>query len=449
MTGINVHVSVTDEAVREIAEQVSQAMRRRLPRLGGTTFDIVRGVEMYRGHLGISVPSLEMSLQDAAQRPSDGGGAPNDVGVYVLKFDGRPVYVGQAINLRKRLQEHYGARKSSEIIGDNREKLTVELHLAGSSDAAQSLEAKKIDEFKTNIDDGGWNKRIERPLSVMPDAGRRISGNIAMGVISDLALFSVGGAALEVRDAWRNPGEMSLADRCVRLVRAIWNRFLASVKERSLRELGAEAITAVAAVLTAPLKMAATAVERIVATLRRLWMDFVAGKLKTLEDVVSAGLKAVFAVASAGVALAVESQLAPLFAAAGPVGDILAALCAAVAAGVMIVIGNRSIDHIVRSLFALFRGPEIARHRRQEIEAFCAEAVPGLVMGRHNLEALVETHLAEREELYSCTFADLKSARDTGDIDSFISALNKLSLLSWRTFDEFDRFMQSEEPLRI
>ena len=459
MTATVAHASVTDEVVREIAEQVSQTMRRRLPRWGGTAFDIVRGVEMYRGHLGISVPSLEMSLQDAAQRLSDDGGAPNDIGVYVLKLDGKPMYVGRAIEdrpgqatrgLRKRLQEHYrGASSSSELIRDNREKLTAEIHVAGSSDAAKSLEAKKIDEFKTDIDSGGWNKRIERPLSLMPDSSRRITGNIALGVMSDFALFSVGGAALEIRDAWRNSNEMSLADRCARLVRAIWERFLASVKDRSLRELGSEAIAAVATVLTAPLKMAASAVEKIVATLRRLWMDFVAGKLKTLEDVVSAGLKAAFAVASVGVALAVESQLAPLFAAAGPIGDILAALCAAVAAGVMIVIGNRSIDHVVQSLFAFFRGAQVARRRRQEIEAFCADVVPQLVAGRNHLAALVETHLARRETLYSFTFADLDSARDSGDIDGFIGALSKLSPLPWRTFDEFECFMQGEEPLKF
>ena len=174
--------------------------------------------------------------------------------------------------------------------------------------------------------------------------------------------------------------------------------------------------------------MAATAVEKIVATLRRLWMDFVAGKLKIPSDVLSAGLKAAFAVASVGVAFALESPLAPLFATAGPLGRILAALCVAGLAGVMIVIGNRRIDHIVQSPFALFRGPQVVRCRRQAIAAFCAEVVPQLVAGRDHLAALVETHLARRETLYSRTFADLQTARHSGDIDCFMRSEAPLNI---------------------
>ena len=210
-----------------------------------------------------------------------------------------------------------------------------------------------------------------------------------------------------------------------------------------------EAITALASMVTARLRMAAAAVEQIVQVLHRLWMEFIDGKFKTPADVVSAGLKAAFAVASVGAAAALEAQLAPLFAAAGPFGDVLAALSAAVVAGVMIVLGNRGIDYVVRSLFALFQGAETARRRREEIEAFSAEMLPRLVADRARLKALVETHLSGREALHDHTFADLRSARDTDDIDGFIGALNKLSPLPWRTFDEFDGFMLSEEPLKL
>ena len=454
-----IRASVTDEVIREIGEQVSQTMRQKLPKWGGTPFDIARGVEMYRGHLGKSVSSSEMSLRDAVRLSPEEGGASHGVGVYVFKREGKPVYVGRAIEdrpdqatkgLRKRLQEHYrGASTSSEKIRSHREELTVEMHYAGSSDAAKSLEAKKINELKTDKDNGGWNKKIERPVSFVPDSARRVAGNITTGVMTDLALFSVGGAAMEIREAWHNPEDMSLLDRCARLVRAIWEKFLASVKDRSLREIGAEAIAALASMVTAPLRMAAAAVEKIVEVLRRLWMDFVDGKLKTPADVVSAGLKAAFAVASVGVAVTVETQLAPQFAFAGPLGDVLAALCAAVVAGVMIVLGNRGIDYIVRSLFGLFQGAAIARRRREEIEAFCAETLPRLVADRECLKALVDTHLAGREALFDRTFADLRSTRDSDDIGGFIKALNELSPLPWRTFDEFDGFMGSPEPLKL
>ena len=445
-------VAVTDDIIREIGEQVSQTLRRRMPRWGGTAFDLTRGVEMYRGHCGVSIPSSEMRLKDAVQKELGNGGAPNEVGVYVLKLDGKPRYTGRAIEdrpdqatkgLRKRLQEHArGDKNSSERIRNHREVLTVEFFATGSVDAAKALEARKIQELGT---DEEWNKREEKAVSAAPDAARRATSAIATGVVSDLAVFAVGGAAMEIRDACRTPGDMPLLDRCERLVRAMSERLAVSLKDRSLREVGAEVLTGLASVLTAPLRMATAAVEQIVEVLRRLWMEFVDGKLKTLADVVAAALKAVFTVASVGVALALEAEFTTLFAAM-PFGEILAAVSAAVVAGVMIVVGNRAIDHIVRSLFGLFQGADIAKRRREEIEAFCAERIPQLIADRDHVEALVETHLADREALFASTFADLRSARDRGDVDGFLNGLHKLNqaygkTLPWRTHKEFDDFM--------
>ncbi len=447
--------SVTDDVIREIGEQVSYAMRKRLPKWGGAAFDIARGVEMYRGHLGISISASEMGLQDARSE------APNEVGVYVLKHDGKPVYVGRAIEdrpnqstsgLRKRLQEHARGASSNDI-REHRENLTVELYPTGSADAAKSLEARKIEELKTERDNGGWNKRIERPLSFVPDSANRAVGAVAVGIISDIAVFAVGGAAMEIREAWRNPGDIPVLERCKRLIRAIWQRLLAALKDRSVREIGSEAITAAVSILTAPLRMAAAAVEKIVESLRRLWMDFVAGRLKTPADVVAAALKTVFAVASVSVALAVEAKLTPLFAGI-PFGDILAALCAAVVAGVMIVLGNRAIESVVMSLCRIFEGAAAAKRRREEIEALCAEILPRLVADREKLQSMVDSYLAGRQALFNRTFIDLEATRNENDMDGFIAALYRLNvaygaLLPWANFDEVDNAIRSPKPLKF
>ena len=448
-------VSVTDDVIREIGEQVSQTLRRKLPRWGGTPFDVARGIEMYRGHCGIAMPSSEMRLKDAAAKLPEDGGAPNAPGVYVFKVDGKPVYVGRAIEdrpdqatkgLRKRLQEHArGANTSSDDIRNHREALTVEFYSTGSTDAAKALEARKIKELGTHKDDGGWNKRMEEAVSSVPDAARRTVGAVVTGVTSDLAVFAVGGAAMEIREAYRDPCDLPLLDRCVRLVRAIWERLLVSLKDRSLREVGADVLTALASVLTAPHRIAASVAASIADLLRRLWMDFVDGRLKTPTDVVSAALKAVFTVTCVGVTAALEGEFTALFAAV-PFGEILVALSAAVVAGVMIVVGNRAIDHIVRSLFAMFQGAEMAQRRREEIEAFCAAAIPQLVADRNRLDALVETHLADREALFAYTFDELRLARNGNDMDGFLNGLQKLNqaygkMLPWRTPKEAYDFM--------
>ena len=457
--------TMTDDIVREIGEQVSQAVQKKFPRWGGTAFDIARGSEMYRGHLGISISPREMSLQDVANMASKDGGAPPDVGVYVLKLDGDPKYVGRAIEdrpgqstpgLRKRLKEHArGADTSSKDIKKHREEVTVEFYPAGTVDAAKSLEARKIEELATTTEHGGWNKRHEKAVSIVPDVAKRTGMNIATGVASDLALFAVSGAAMEIRSAYRDPNEMSILDRCKRLLQAIWERFKASVKDRSVREIGSEFIVGAASILTAPLKMATAAVERIVHVLRRLWMDFAGGRIKTLTELVSAALKAAWVVASVGIVSALEVEFIQLFSWAGPVfGEMLAGICAAVVAGVMIAVGNRSIEWVVKSLFGVFQAAARARRRREEIEAFCNEMLPRLVEDRERLEALVTTHLAERRIMLTSTFEDLRATREAGDIDGFLQGLQRVNeaygkALEWQTFGEFDQMMEIGSSLKM
>ena len=442
-------VSMTDDAVREIGEQVSLALRRHFPKLGGTPLDFTNGILLYQAHLGISVSSAEIRLQDASER------APNEVGVYEFKHKGEVVYVGRAIEdrpsqstkgLRKRLEEHArGAKTSSQGLDKyrNDKDTTVELYRTGSDAAAKNLEAELIDKH-----DPLENKRKEKTDSsgVVKDASKRIIGNIISGVASDVAVFACGGAAWEIRDAYRNPGTTSLLDRCERLIFTIWERIKASLKDRSWREIGSEVFTGVVSALAAPLKMATAAIEKSVSVLRRLWMEFVDGKIKSLDDLIAACLKTLVAFASVVVAsTTLEAKLSQLMAAI-PGGEVLAAVIAAVVAGVMIVIANRSIDGIVRTLFVTFSAGTIARRRREEIQRVFEEAIPRLIEDRERLQALVDGHFTEREVLLDATFEDMQSSRKNQDFDGFHKSLITLNkaygkVLPWTSFDEFEEFM--------
>ena len=498
-------VSVTDDVIREIGEQVSLTLRRKIPRLGGTPFDVTRGIEMYREHCytfgnlqairtnrdgsanrsekqlaGKSFEELDAADQrrrghvayttdDLAERkPDDSLFKKNpEIKKYAVKNHPETDVVrisrdrSVSAQQHKNYQDPRAAVKAFmkdldndefKVPSDQYTGVCEELDKDIAKGGQKGKEAESIKEIlvRSNVSaNQARSPRREVARQALEDASKRTARNVADGFISDipdLAMFAVGGAVVEIREAYRHPGDMPLLDRCIRLVRAIWERLLVSLKDRSLREVGTEALTALASVLTAPLRMAVSAVERIVDVLRRLWMDFVNGKLKTLADVIAAGLKAVFAIASVGVATALELKFQAVFGTIPIVGQILPALCAAVVAGVMIVVGNRSIDHIVRSLFSIFQGAEVARRRREEIEAFCAEQVPRLIADRNRLETLVETHLADREALFACTFADLRSARNGNDVDKFLNGLQKLNqaygkTLPWRTHREFDDFM--------
>ena len=485
--------AVTDDVIREIGEQVFLTLRRKMPRWGGMRFDVADGISLYRGHLRAQgvyfgahfdinrnrytksgsinkkpelVEGQALEIIDVADRNARGEAvertANNDPQTDARGVDADGVRISiQHTRLAGDTSAYF--RKFKEDIENDQFVVPSERFDGVRRDLEKRIrkggkdkrDAERILQGLRKGPQSGDSKRphtalAKRQVQELANQAKASVGRSAVatatGVASDLAMFAVGGAAMEIREAYRHPDDMPLLDRCVRLVRAIWERLLVSLKDRSLREVGNEAITALASVLTAPLRMVTSAVEKIIDVLRRLWMDFVDGRLKTPADVVAAGLKAVFAVASVGVATALESEFETLFGTVPVAGEILPVLCAAVVAGVMIVVGNRAIDHIVRSLFAMFQGAEVARRRRDEIEAFCAEQVPRLIADRNHLDALVETHLGDREVLFTCTFAELASARDSNDMDGFLNGLQRLNqvygkTLPWRTHREFDDFM--------
>ena len=478
-------VSVTDDVIREIGEQVSRTLVGRLPgKLRG--LDLHSGIGMYESHL-LTYSNLEgiRHNKDGSLNKSTDKQVPGksfeELDAHARRRERKEVYTTDELaRIKKADEDHPLFKENPDLVALAKENHTqtdlVEIgpdgkivtyqhkNYANVDSGIKAMQkdsdndrfvvpADKYDEYVEKLEakiaeggsDAGKLNKIKEGLEKSPikssqahssrktllstavaDAGKRAAGNIAVGVVSDVAVFAFGGAVSEIRTAYRSPGELTLMERCERLLRTILDRLRLVLKDRSLREVGSEVLLAIVSALAKPLKLARKAVERIDDVLRRLWMDFLSGKLQTVADVVSAGLKAVYAVASVGVAIVLEQTLSPYLEIV-PGGGLLAAVIAAVVAGVMIVVGNRSIDHIVRSLYGMFQGAEMARLRREEIEAFCAAAIPQLIADRNRLDALVKTHLTDREALFACTSAELQSARNRNDMDGFLNGLQKLN----------------------
>ena len=95
--------------------------------------------------------------------------APNKIGVYIARLDGKVVYVGRAIEdrdsqstsgLRKRLQEHYrGGDTGNELLFAHKDEINIEIHTPDTVDEVKELEARLIKKYNTVND--GWNKRNE------------------------------------------------------------------------------------------------------------------------------------------------------------------------------------------------------------------------------------------------------------------------------------------------
>lgn len=431
---------LADELVREIGEQVSLRLTKHLPKVGGTSLDLNSGIGMYLAHVGMFVPSLAMSIQSAA------GEAPKEPGVYVIRHKQKVVYVGHSKDLQERIRDHArGASNSSKELDLYREHkdTTVTLILTGSFDAAKNLEANLIKKLEPEV-----NKREEKyhPTRAAKDASKRIVSNIVVGAASDVAVFCVGGAAWEIRDAYRNPGVMSILDRCKRFIVAIWENIKTSLKDRSLREIGPEVIVSLASVLAGMLKIATAAIEKIVSTIRRLWTEFIGGKIKSVSDLISICLKTLVALSTVAVATTLETKLNLYFSAVPG----LAAVVAAAVAGVMIVLASRSIDGVIQGLLSIFNAGAIARRRREEIEKICEEALPKLIEDRERLQALADSYFAERESLLDATFKDIQLAGKNHDFDGFLKGLITINAaygrqLPWASFEEFDEFMLDDD----
>lgn len=95
--------------------------------------------------------------------------APNQIGVYIFRLNGKVVYIGRAIEqrkgqatsgLRKRLQEHYrGSSTGKQELNKYKDKLNVHIIPLKSIDEAKKLEAKLIKKYDTV--NQGFNKRYE------------------------------------------------------------------------------------------------------------------------------------------------------------------------------------------------------------------------------------------------------------------------------------------------
>ena len=510
--------SVADEAIREIGEQVSQTLLRFVPSgTGKFTLDIPGAISLYRTHsetyesLGnarfnrdgsrsknerqVRGKALEAFRVHDRKMAGDRSYTTDELAIMrdgsdrekrkeydrlvkshpqiaklartnhkhtdVVKITSRGIVTDQVKNLEKPSSYFAAFKKDYKnkkfiVPMDKYESVKKDLEKRKRKGDADSKWARKFLRGLEPASAGRWatrNPRLAQAGKIAEDAATRAGHRIVAGLATDVALIAIGGVAWEIREAYRDPGAMTLMERVERLLRVVWNKIKAKIRDRPLRELGFEVLSMGISMLAAPLKMAGAVLSRILHIVRRLWVDFVAGKIKSLADVVSAILKAVYSAAVLAVTLAVERQLSDVLGAV-PGGEMLSAVLAAAVAGVVIVIGNRGIEAIVRGLAAMSARVELARRRRKDIERFCAQAIPMLIADRDRLEELVDRHLAERETALDRAFADMSAARDGEDIGRFLDGLKALNAaygkaLQWGSQTEFDTVMQSDEPLKL
>ena len=505
--------SVTDEAIREIGHQISQTLSRFVPSGGKFPLDIDGALRMYGNHLQtydkLGAARFNKDGGENRNQRMVRGRALEEFHVHDEKMAGHMSYTTDKLAQMKKnndpeyemLREAYPEiehlaqtnhdhtdvvtvtsqgivtaqvknlddpssyfrefKKDSKndqfvVPGDKFESVQADLKKRERMGGEDGKRAKEFLHKLESASAGRWatrNPTLAHSAKVARDAATRTGSRIGAGVATDVALIAIGGVAWEIREAYRDPDAMTLMERVSRLLRVVWSKIQEAIKDRSLREIGFEALSMGVSMLAVPLKMAQAALVKILGVVQRLWMEFIGGKIKSLADVLSAILQAVYSVACIGVAITVERYLSTAIGAL-PGGEMLSAVLAAAVAGVIIVIGNRGIETIVYGLAKLSARAELARRRREEIERFCAQAIPQMIADRERLEELIDEHLAERRVTLDRTFADMGTAWEDEDLDRFLDALKTLNAvygkaLPWSSQEEFDALMLSDKPLKM
>jgi hypothetical protein len=105
-------------------------------------------------------------------------------------------------------------------------------------------------------------------------------------------------------------------------------------------------------------------------------------------------------------------------------------------------------------LVSALKDAKIARERRIQIEAECAEAIHMIREYRAEIEAAVSKYLSEHITVFCMAFDEIKSALNIGDIDGFISGTNKITKKlggkpQFENMIEFEDLMKSEMNLSL
>lgn len=138
---------------------------------------------------------------------------------------------------------------------------------------------------------------------------------------------------------------------------------------------------------------------------------------------------------------------AAMFAAVGQVAIPIPIVGAAVGSMVGYALSSVFYKELIESL----KDAKIAKERRIQIEAECAEAMAMIAEYRSQAEQVINSYFQSHIQIFTSALAGLDEAVELGDISQFISASNVIQNKlgynsSFANMEEFDKLMESDRP---
>ena len=95
-----------------------------------------------------------------------------------------------------------------------------------------------------------------------------------------------------------------------------------------------------------------------------------------------------------------------------------------------------------------------AKERREAVQTFCKTLVPEIKKSRIQLEQYIRKYFSDRKEEFEQAFNMLDNSLIEWDPDKFVAGLERINnqfgaSLQFKTFDEFDEFMKSDETFKF
>lgn len=346
---------------------------------------------------------------------------------------------------------------SGSVAINGKTKTYYELH----KDALNKIIESSKDEKRVALAKGALDKlekgKTTRWQSLNPniaiakqasrDATLRVSENIAKAVMPEVAVLTVGGVIWEARDYQSAPGAMSTWERIKRFFLILWDKISESLGLRAKKELALEALNGLLAILKSTFKSFSAFIGTLGKAINQVWeslYNYLTGKITSFSELVGVILKGITTVSIGTLAFSFEQFLATF-----GIPSIIGGFIAAAFAGIAIVFANRGIDASIKSMVSLLSAAELAKARRAEIEAFCAEALPRIIDGADEFASLTKQYYAERSAILSKNFAVLQAGLAGGDAQRVLAALRSVNSafgtsIPWKDIADFDALMMDE-----
>lgn len=335
--------------------------------------------------------------------------------------------------------------------------------IAKSKDQKQIAEAKKmLEKIKQGKVDYETSQNINAAkFAFMSDAKYMVQniGGVTLSASSMIALQTLGsGVIYEIRD-YAKGGTEGLKDRIIRL----FENTLSTFKDGFKSSFGSGLLDALVNLVASAFKNLSTKIMYIWENLRTVAKSiynaiaaYVKGEIKSFGELIVVATKATFSALMVVASVAIEESLfAYLSGILSPaLARFLSGIFTIILCAVAVVIGTKTIETSLKSIFVIYADLVKSREKRAEISAVVSEYLPQILKDNERISAMINDKFRLLNSSLNSSFANLQNAINSGDHSAYINSLVSINSafgkeLKYAKFDDFDRAMRSDEPLEF